>query len=238
MPVRNIVKPYVAGGYYHLYNRGVNQENIFRTPEDYATFLRFLEEYLTPTDVEALQKKLSAPALTALERLALSHTLSRKNLHNRITLECFCLMPNHFHLLLRQEGERDIKEFMQSFMTRYTGYFNKAHGRVGSPFQGTYRAALLQTDEQRLFLSRYIHRNPLGLLGEGDTRNWGEMIRSQPSSYTDYLGETKRSWVQPQDILTLFASSGVDSYVEFIEWNRPDLNETMVKVLGSTALDA
>lgn len=81
-----------------------------------------------------------------------------------ITILCHCLMPNHFHFLLRQDTEMPVTSFMLRLGTSYAKYFNIKYEQVGSLFQDRFRAKLVETDEYFLQLSRYIHRNPIEIL--------------------------------------------------------------------------
>lgn len=78
-----------------------------------------------------------------------------------VTLVAFALIPNHFHLLLRQEKDNRISIFVSKATNSYTKYFNTKKERVGALFQGVFKAIHVETDEQLLHLSRYIHLNPL-----------------------------------------------------------------------------
>ena len=81
----------------------------------------------------------------------------------------YCLMPNHFHLLIKQIDERSMSRFMQSAMTRYVLYFNWKHGRVGSLFQGPYKAAVISSDAQLQHICSYINNNPTALGANPDS---------------------------------------------------------------------
>ena len=123
-------------------------------------------------------------------------------------------MSNHFHLLIKQNLDRSIENFMRSLLTRYSGYFNKRNERVGSLFQGPYKAVLIDSDEYLLHLSRYIHLNP-----QGSVNSWF----GAPSSYPDYLRERKTSWVKTDLILSFFDQArepfirGHATYRNFVE---------------------
>lgn len=78
-----------------------------------------------------------------------------------VTILCYCLMPNHFHFLLRQDTDVPLTTFMLRLGTSYAKYFNIKYEEVGSLFQDRFRAKLIETDAYLLELSRYIHRNPL-----------------------------------------------------------------------------
>ncbi len=77
-----------------------------------------------------------------------------------VTIISYCLMPTHFHLLLRQEVENGISAFMGNIQNSYTRYFNSVHERSGHLFQGQYKLVEINSDELLLHVSRYIHLNP------------------------------------------------------------------------------
>ena len=140
MPCKYHIRTFVEGGYYHIFNRGVEKRPICRDAEDYNAFLYFLESAVSLPDPNKRQR--------------------RMNFYDYITMQAFCLMPNHFHFLLQQKRNITIDKFMQSFIVAYTMYFNKKYKRVGSIFQGTYKAKQVTEDEYLLHVSRYIHENP------------------------------------------------------------------------------
>jgi len=227
MPARNIVKTYVAGGYYHIYNRGIEKRIIFEDEMDYKTFLRYLKEALSPPPNPNKNKvivTLKGGTFKGLPKPV-------KNFNGAISLIAYCLMPNHFHLLVEQTEERDIKKFMQSVITRYSMYFNKKYTRVGKLFQGHYKAVLIVDENYLLHLSRYIHLNPSEY-----TRN----LEAAYSSYGEYLGKRNTSWINPEVILSFFENAnkdfmkGINTYIDFVEKYRGD----SALILGKITLES
>lgn len=231
MPAKNVIKPYVAQGYYHVYNRGENRADIFLDEQDYGVFLSYLKTYLLPKDVEGLQKRIVDPTTSWRDRAQAQRFLRLNNFHETIDLIAYVLMPNHFHILLRQKGERDMESFVQSLMTRYTAYGNRRYKRVGPFFQGTYKAVMIESEEQLLWVSRYIHRNPLSLKRLNP-------LGSQPSSYSDFLGTTKHEWVNPSVVLTRFKNQqGFTSYQSFVESKDESVERGMYTLLRFEMID-
>ncbi len=152
------------------------------------------------------------------------------NYFGNVDLTAYVLMPNHFHLLLKQKGERDLEGLLQSLTTRYTAYVNRRHKRVGSLLQGTYKAVLVSADEQLLYLTRYIHRNPLSLKRLN-------LLRTQPSSYQNYLGIIQQGWVKPKEILAHFGKQGFTSYQSFVESNDDGLEEQSLSFISRMMID-
>lgn len=197
VPAKNSVKEFEENGYYHLYNRGVEKRRIFLDDQDYAVFFSYLKFYLSPPDIDS-------------EKVSPSRFL--KNYFDCIDLLAYCLMPNHFHFLIRQHQIRAMTDFVRSLLTRYSMYFNKKYKRVGSLFQGRYKAVKVNSEGQLVYLSKYIHRNPA-------TSPTG-ILDSRYSSLANYLGKRKQNWLQHGPITELFSKIKNDlSYQAFIYEN-------------------
>lgn len=212
MPAKNSRKIYLKNGYYHIYNRGVEKRDIFTDDQDLKVFVKFLREYLEPKNEKVLLERVGDPKLSWSEKAKILKLLRLNNFHGEIELMAFCLMPNHFHFLLKQNNENSIDRFCNSLLTRYATYFNRKHQRVGKLFQDVYKAVIVETEGQLLHLSRYIHRNPLKLALEG--KNW----QNKYSSLTAYLGKNKGfPWVKTVDVLSYFSESNPrNSYLSFV----------------------
>lgn len=213
MPARYRIKQYVDGGYYHLYNRGVEKRLIFLDEQDYAVLLSYLKDYLLPKNEIELRQTLADPNTSYKEKDKILRLLRLNNFADEIILLAFCLMPNHFHFFVKQRNALSIDKFMQSLATRYSQYFNRKYGRVGALYQDIYKAVLVTTDEQFLYLSKYIHKQALA--SQGSTlRGW----EGQPSSYPEYLGKRKTEWVKPEEVLINFSKTNPSlSYEAFVQ---------------------
>jgi len=215
MPGKNTIKQYIAGGFYHIYNRGVEKRNIFLDNQDYRVFLNYLKIYLSPRNI-ILEEIKGDYGLTEEEKtekiIEISHL---NNFYNKIELVCFILMDNHFHFLLRQKESNDIEAFMRSLNTRYVKYFNSKYLRIGPLFQGRYKGILIEKEEYLLHLSRYIHINSREILDKEKN------LTSYPwSSYPAYLGKTNISWLKKDYLLSYFKKTngfGFNSYQGFVE---------------------
>lgn len=216
MPAKNSIKVYAENGYYHLYNRGVEKRTIFQDEQDYVVFLSYLKTYLTTKNEDELRQRLSDPIINYKEKRDVLKLLRLNNFADEIRLICYCLMPNHFHFLVKQHSGNTIDSFMNSLCTRYTMYFNRRHRRVGPLYQGVYKAVIVESDEQLLHLTRYIHRNPVRPGSKGDA--FRAEIMKQPSSYPQYLEQRKTEWIQPEEILEFFSKTNPAlSYQAFTE---------------------
>lgn len=224
MPSRNTLKTYVKGGYYHIYNRGVAKQKIFLDIKDYKVFLIYLKESLTEQKPVKVPFTLQGQSFKGIPRPV-------KNFLNKIEIIVYCLMPNHFHILLKQNEQDSMEKLMRSLITRYAQYFNKKYDRVGHVFQGRYKAVLVTKDEYLLHLSRYIHLNP--------QENVKDLINAY-SSYADYLGLRNTGWVMPNTILKFFNNNNtipeitkINTYKDFVEKYKKDSKQ----VLGELTLE-
>ena len=227
MPQKNTIKINVGNSYYHIYNRGVEKRTIFETDQDYRVFLNYLKEALSPsTKKDNLPKVRVSVQGTSFDR----PIRPPKNLHSQIELVAYCLMPNHFHLLIKQITKGAMETFMRSLLTRYSTYFNKKYDRVGPLFQGRYKAVMTAEDNYLLHLSRYIHLNP---------SEYTQNLSDAYSSYSDYMGIKKTNWVKPDFILAFFNKPvlpeiiKVDTYKNFVENYKKDSSQ----ILGELVLE-
>ena len=202
MPAKNSIKQYLENGYYHIYNRGVEKRLIFQDEQDYSVFLSYLKDYLLPKNEEELKRKLVDPNTSYREKYKIISKLRLNNFSEEITLLAYCLMPNHFHLFIKQKSQTSIDKFMQSLSTRYTMYFNRKYKRVGSLFQAVYKAILITQESHFIYLSKYIHK---------------QALKNQPCSFSDYIGKTKTEWIKPSEILNYFSKTNPNlTYENFI----------------------
>lgn len=199
---------------------------IFKDSEDYKVFLQNLKAALTPPpkpEEVKVRVAIENQSFKGIPRLP-------KNFCESIDLVAFCLMPNHFHLLLKQNEQRSMQEMLQSISTRYTMYFNKKYERSGRLYEGRYKAAKVDSDAYLLHLSRYIHLNPLEITS--NIKNWY-------SSYPNYLGLMNTAWIKPNVIINFFKTSKIpeikryQTYKDFVENYKNDSS----KILGKLTLE-
>ncbi len=226
MASRNILKTYVENSYYHIYNRGVAKQKIFLDKQDYEIFTKYLKESLTEPPARFEREVL----FTLQGRTFKGVARLPKNFKDEIELNAFCLMPNHFHILIKQNNKVSMLHFMRSVITRFAQYFNKKYDRVGPVFQGRYKAIMVENDRYLLHLSRYIHLNP---------SEYTKDLTKAYSSYSEYLGLRKTDWIKPDIILKFFNSpvnsefKKINSYKNFVESYEKDSSE----VLGNLILE-
>lgn len=226
MPSKNVTKIYLQNSYYHIYNRGVEKRLLFEDQQDYSVFLSYLKDYLLPKDKDILMQLLANPKTPRNEKQKVLKLLRLNNFHNRITLVAYCLMPNHFHLLIKQKDELAMDQFMNSLCTRYTMYFNRKYKRIGRLYQDVYKAVIIENESYLLHLSRYIHKQAIV---QGDPLN----SLNQPSSLQDYLRIKKTAWIKSDEILSYFSKSNpAKDYYSFI------LQDEVIELLSNLILEA
>lgn len=185
MPRRNVIKQDAPDSFQHVYARGHSKHKIFIDEQDYITFLVLLQRYLSAEE--------------ARDRYGVPYP----NFYNKLELLAYCLMPNHFHLLIYQRQPKAMAQFMQSVLTSYSRYFNKKYKRSGSLFESRYKASMISDESYLEHISRYIHLNP---------RHWRDY---EYSSLPYYLQRDEVTWVRPKRILDMFNTP--EDYLEFME---------------------
>lgn len=216
MPIRII--PFVNDQYYHIFNRGVAHQPTFLAKRDYEKFLECVSFYRYSNLPHKLSKLAQLPIE---ERERIWADLETSN-DKSVEIVAFCLMPNHCHLLVRQESDDGISKFMRHLSDSYTKYFNVKNERVGPLFQGPFKAVHVSTDEQLIHLSRYIHLNPLVSFVVRE-----EYFSSYRwSSLKDY-SKGASTLVDVSQVLSNFKSS--DDYLSFV-MNQADYAKELARI--------
>jgi len=166
-----------TGYLYHVFTKSIAGYRIFRGDEDYSRMIEMLRYYKyerPPMRFSVYQEAIEKGITSINNELSSKDTL--------VDLIAFCIMPTHIHLILCQLKENGISLFMQNLLNSYSRYFNVKYERKGPLWQGRFKGILIETDEQLLHLTRYIHLNPTsdGLVDHPE--DWSY------SSYNEYLG--------------------------------------------------
>lgn len=193
---------FITGEIYHLYNRGVNKQLIFKDQKDYRNMLIMFGYYL---DNEVPLRLSEAKRTKRLE-----HILLQPPQKPLVEIVSYCLMPNHFHLLVKQITDKGVSTFMRRSLNSYSRYYNERHNRVGPMFQNSFRAIKVDTDEQLLQAIRYIHLNPFIAKLTKHLENY------QWSSHHQYIAGHASRLCNSLFGLELIAQSG-GTYQEFIQ---------------------
>src|SRR3989344_414307 len=198
------------GEYYHVYNRGNNKQPIFLDYRDWVRFL-FLVFYLQSSCVfYNLGRQVAYFVRHSVFNM---DDEDKKEIKDKKITEivAFCLMPNHFHLILREVKEGGISQYMQRLLNSYTKYFNTKYKRFGHLFQGPFQYVHVADNDQLLYLSTYIHRNPKDL-----EESFIEGRQYLFSSLQDYIGDNRwEDLLAREIILSQFDES--NNYASFVE---------------------
>lgn len=149
--------PFAPGEYYHLYNRGTDKRIIFLDDADHERFVTLL--YLSNSGIPIHRSDYGTRMHKDLFLVSREMTL--------VDIGAYCLMPNHFHILLREHSEGGVSMFMQKLLTAYAMYFNKKYARTGTLFEGPFRGAHVERNDYLKYLFAYIHLNPIGIIDAG-----------------------------------------------------------------------
>jgi len=218
MPGRKI--PLITNEIYHVVNRGISLQPTFLTKKDY---LRALETIFYYQNQKTSLKYSRFLNLAKQERIKLLKNL-RKKRQFLAEIICLCLIANHFHLLLKQTVPDGISKFMSNFANSYTRYFNTKNSRFGPIFQGKFKAVRIESNDQLLHVSRYIHLNPYTSYVVKNL----EQIKKYPySSLPEYLDESKTNFYEKDVILNKFRHNL--SYWEFLA-NQANYQRDLEKI--------
>ena len=205
MPGRNI--PLVTDQIYHVINRGNASQPIFLDKKDYERAFETISYYQNihvPVRYSFFLRLPFSEKEKILNKLRDAREFS-------VEIICFCLMPNHIHLLLKQLQNNGISSFMSNFSNSYTRYFNTKNKKFGHLFQGKFKAVRIETDEQLLHVSRYIHLNPYTSYV---IKSLKELEKYSYSSLSEYLDLTQKDFCSKKLIIGQFKTSS--SYSKFI----------------------
>lgn len=200
--------------YYHLYNRGTEKRVIFLEKKDYEHFLFLM--YICNT-------------AKSIELRSIGNNFDRGE--TIVDIGAYCLMPNHFHILVHEKIENGISTYMRKLLTGYSMFFNKKYKRTGKLYEGVFKSTHIGTDRYFKYLYSYIHLNPAKLID----KKWRENINRDVtnllkyvfsyaySSLAEYKNE-KFKIVEPTQFPAYFMSS-IDHKNELFEWlhSDPDL---------------
>lgn len=178
---------FVQGEFYHLYNRGVDKRILFTSEKDYRRFILLLHVLNTNENLKIRD---------IIKNTSHTDLFKRKNKDPLVAIGAYCLMPNHFHLLITPIVDGGISKFMLKIQTAYSMYFNKKNNRSGALFQGIFKSQHANTDEYLRYLYSYIHLNPAKL----KQKDWREKINKNTT-------ETLRSFV------ATYPYSSIDEYL-------------------------
>lgn len=216
MPERKV--PLVINEIYHVFNRGIDRRQTFIDIKDYQRALETVSYY------RVIDLPYSLSRLYRFETLKRRQILDSISFHkSSVDVICYCLMPNHFHLLLRQLVDGGISKYLGDFQNSYTRYFNTRHERDGQLFNYQFKAVRIESESELVHVSRYVHLNPYSSSVIGTLDN----LRGYPwSSLNDYMQGEQSGFVDKKTVLSLFKGCGYDSFV----FDQADYQKNLKKI--------
>jgi len=199
MPFRKI--PLVTDEFYHIFNRGIASQPTFLNKRDYQRMMETIPFYKNDNLPFKYSKLLMLPVR---ERAVVWEKIIRAK-DSLVEIIAYSLMPNHFHFLLKQTKENGIRRFIGNIVNSYTKYFNTKRERTGPLFQGRFKAIRIETDNQLLHLSRYIHLQPFTSYL---VKSLEELMEYPYSSFPEYLQKVREGVCTKEEILTHFKTKG------------------------------
>lgn len=154
-----MIQTIAHGEYYHIYNRGVKKKEIFLDNYDYARFLCMILYCQSPVTINNISYSSTSfikHSMFNIKPGTITKILSKRT----VELTAFILLPNHFHLLIKEVGDGSgISRYLQRILNGFTKYFNTKYQESGHLFQGKFQRVHIKDNDQLLYVSAYIHKN-------------------------------------------------------------------------------
>lgn len=187
---------------FHIFNKSIADYGIFRDPRNGYRFIETLDYY------NDINRNLRFSKAKKQKKFVYKNVLLPKK-NPFVKFISFCIMPNHYHLLVKVLVDNAISKFIGNIENSFTRYFNLKFNRKGPLWQSQFRTKRINTDEELLHISRYIHLNPTTSNLVNKPEDWSF------SSYRDIIGETELL----QNVITEISIRNKSAYKQFVENN-------------------
>lgn len=175
---------FITGEHYHIYNRGIENRRICVETKDYSKVIRCLKDFNNKTLYEKRKQIITIGGLKELSSFL-------KNQEKMVQILSYALIPNHYHLILKQLVGGGISQFMHKLGTSYTNYFNKKYTRSGSLFQGPFKAIHVNNNDYLLWLCGYVNGNiEIHKITTAENYKWSSFKTLLQSEENKILGNT------------------------------------------------
>lgn len=190
---------------YHIFNRSIAKQEIFSSAVSLRKVIEIVDFYRFP------QKMRLSKFKNLSKKLREDYLFSLKRETSLVEVYAFAFMPNHYHFLLKQIQDKGISLFISNFQNSFAKYFNIKNDRNGALFQNSFKGKRVETDEQLLHISRYIHLNPVtSYIIEFD-----DLIFYPYTSFIYYHKKTNNSFVNTEFLMKFFSSQ--EDYNNFVK---------------------
>lgn len=173
--------PFLIGQDHHIYNRGVDKRVIFLDKQDYERFTALMYVCNSKGSFRIRDFLNTGKAWEDIFSAERDETL--------VDIVAYCLMPNHFHIFMKEKVEGGISMFMQKLSTAYSMYFNSKYGRTGGLFEGKFKAKYIDKEAYLNWVFSYIHLNPVKLIDP----MWKQNGISEPEKAKKFMDSYKYS---------------------------------------------
>ena len=175
----------ITGETYHIFTRSIADFKIFNNKKDFERMQQLMKYYQVENELrlsDFIELK-----IVRREGFNNAFNLISKNKEKSVQIIAFCLMPTHIHLVIKQLIDDGITIFIKDILNSYTRYFNIKYQRKGPLWETRFKSVLVNSNEQLLHLTRYIHLNPVTAQLIDHPEDWDF------SSYKEYIGEISES---------------------------------------------
>ncbi len=200
--------PIIIDSIFHVFNKTIEAKQVFDKEINCNKFLDALIFYRS----SALKMRLSRYDKFTSKLKDVYKIKLEDSDRFRVNILAYCLMPTHFHLLLKQRLTDGVSTFLSNIQNSFTRFFNIKNSRIGPIFVQSYKSVLIRSEQQLKHISRYIHLNPYS----GNIVNTEEDLFSYPwSSFSEYLGNSRVKISEPNFIMNMFGNS-YERYRKFV----------------------
>jgi len=209
--------PLLTGSIYHIYNKTIEKRKVF-IKDIGSKFLQIARYYRSSASILRFSnfQKLSPELFSQYEKKVLDQRTFR------VSILSYCLMPTHYHFLIKQKKDNGISFFISQLQNSFTKFYNIKFQRVGPIFLEKFKSKPITSEEQLKHVSRYIHLNPYS---SGLIKQINQIKNYQYSSFHEYLKPTKNNLSDPNLILSLF-DDNIKRYEEFV-LNNAEYQKTL-----------
>ena len=208
---------FVAGEFYHIYSHSVGDLTLFKSDRDYTRFLSVLF---------AANSKRDMPRMDRFRDLNLVWDIKDGKIDigdALVDIIGFCIMPNHFHLLLGERADSNISKFLHRILVSYSKYFNLKYERRGHVFERTFNSRHISDNEYLMRALAYLHLN------SKDIKGWKRKEYKYPwSSFQDYIGENRWGKLLKTDMALAYFDDDKKAYRRFVEEARNDIDADLM----------
>ena len=208
MKIRRII----TGEIYHVYTKSIAEYEIFNNNFEYSRMREVIEYY-----------KIERPFVrfSRFKERNMQIEQLEADVKGLIQIICYCIMPTHIHLVLKQLKDKGISVFMSNALNSYSRYFNIKHNRKGPLWETSFKKVLVESDAQLLHLTRYIHLNPVTAYIVDKPEDW------KWSSYAEYISGNKEGICKYEAVLDMKP----EIYKKFVE-DRISYQRELAKIKG------